>query len=47
LVDFPLNGLDLTNYLINSSTPQHYATETPEQNGEVKEGEEGTNIKNM
>lgn len=38
LVDFPLNGLDLTKYVINGNVPETYSTETPEQNGENLEG---------
>ncbi|CAD8164051.1 unnamed protein product [Paramecium octaurelia] len=33
-VDFPLNGLDMTDYLINSKTPQEYENETEDDNGE-------------
>ncbi|CAD8065888.1 unnamed protein product [Paramecium primaurelia] len=33
-VDFPINGLDMTDYLINSKTPQEYETETEDDNGE-------------
>ncbi|CAD8073602.1 unnamed protein product [Paramecium primaurelia] len=33
-VDFPINGLDMTDYLINSKTPQEYENETEDDNGE-------------
>ncbi|CAD8078254.1 unnamed protein product [Paramecium sonneborni] len=33
-VDFPINGLDMTDYLINSKTPQDYENETEDDNGE-------------
>ncbi|CAD8077505.1 unnamed protein product [Paramecium sonneborni] len=33
-VDFPINGLDMTDYLINSKTPQDYENETEDENGE-------------
>ena len=38
LVDFPINGLDLTKYVINGCVPETYSTETVEQNGESLEG---------
>lgn len=33
-MDFPINGLDMTDYLINSKTPQEYENETEDDNGE-------------
>lgn len=35
-VDFPINGLDMTDYLINTKTPSEYENETEDDNGEQK-----------
>lgn len=36
LVNFPINGLDMTDYVLNGSIPHDYSNETLEKNGENK-----------